>query len=115
MIDSTLFGLTSDIEVQFFTPEQAAKTPGAKAGYNAVYKIGKNRVRYELLKAGKAQVSVQSEPKKVKEEKQIEVVVQEVTPVVEEIQTPVVEEVKTEETQEVVAEPVVEVKQSKKK
>lgn len=52
MVDSTKFGLTQDIEVKFFTPEEAAKTPGASAGYNAVHKIG-DRIRYELLKASK--------------------------------------------------------------
>ena len=53
-LDSSKFGLTQDIEVKFFTPEEASKIPGASSGYNAVYKIGDGRVRYELLKAGKA-------------------------------------------------------------
>ena len=53
MIDPQLFGLTPDVEVKFFTPEEAAKNPGSGSGYNAVYKIGKNRTRFELLKAGK--------------------------------------------------------------
>lgn len=54
MIDPQLFGLTQDIEVKFFTPEEASKIRGVSSGYNAVYVIGDGRVRYELLKAGKA-------------------------------------------------------------
>lgn len=52
-IDSTKFGISRDIKVKFFTPEEAAKIPGASAGYNAVYEIKEGRVRYELLQAGK--------------------------------------------------------------
>lgn len=51
-IDPTKFGLHKDVEVKFFTPEEAAKV-NASSGYNAVYIIGNDRVRYELLKAGK--------------------------------------------------------------
>ena len=46
-IDSTKFGLTKDIEVKFFTPEEAASIPGASAGYNTVLVIKEGRVRYE--------------------------------------------------------------------
>ena len=53
MIDPIQFGLTKETEVVFITPEESAKIPGVKSGYNAIYRIGANRVRYELLKAGK--------------------------------------------------------------
>lgn len=66
-IDSTKFGLTKDIEVKFFTPEEAASIPGASSGYNAVHVIKEGRVRYELLQAGK----VSPEPVKVAAIKQV--------------------------------------------
>lgn len=50
-LESTLFGLPKDTEIVFLTPQAAAKL-GASSGYNAVHKVG-DRVRYELLKAGK--------------------------------------------------------------
>ena len=49
------FGL-GDVEVKFFTPEEAKLTVGAKPGFNAVYRISETRVRYELLKPMKGGV-----------------------------------------------------------
>lgn len=102
MLDSTKFGLTPNVEVKFLTPEEAAKV-NASSGYNAVHKIG-DRVRYELLKAGK--VGPSSSPVAVTEE----VKVAEVAPVIVQKQKPlkqkVAEVVKKEE------EPVIEVPQN---
>lgn len=40
--------------VAFFTTEEAARTPGAVPGFNAVTELGNGRVRYELLHPTKA-------------------------------------------------------------
>jgi len=94
MIDSSKFGLTPDVKIVFLTPEAASKV-NASSGYNAVRKVG-NRVRYELLKAGKTTPVVVVEETKVAE----------VTPVIAPKQKPlkqkVVEAVKKED------EPVIE-------
>lgn len=124
MIDPTLFGLQPETEVKFFTPDEAAKIPGVTSGYNAVYNISKTRVRYELLKAGKAQggdfVPVTTVAEVVAEptpepvvEPVVEVKQEVVEPVQEVIEQPVQEPV-AEVKEEVVAEPTVEEKAAKK-
>lgn len=98
-LESTLFGLPKDTEIVFLTPQAAAKL-GASSGYNAVHKVG-DRVRYELLKAGKtigeasATVAKQEEPAQPTAPKQEKKAKKEV--VKEEPAIQKAEEVKTEE------------------
>ena len=102
MVDSTKFGLSKDIEVKFFTPEEASKV-GASSGYNAVYKIGKDRVRYELLKAGKSSEDVKptpevkqepvKTPKTPKQQKAVEIAASIIAPVKEDQPKEIVTEV----------------------
>lgn len=112
MINPEKFGLASNIPVTFLTPEQSAKIPGTSSGYNAVYKIGDNRVRYELLKAGKFLSDSPQPPVAVVEPQPTEAVVEDVpvvpTEVIEEPVAPVVEETQPVEESNPV-DPVVEV------
>lgn len=106
MVDSTKFGLQKEIEVKFFTPEEAAKV-GASSGYNAVYKIGKDRVRYELLQAGKSSEDVKATPevkqepvktpKTPKQQKAVEIATSIIEPVKEVQPKEIVTEVQTAE------------------
>ena len=100
-IDSTKFGLTKDIEVKFFTPEEAASIPGASAGYNTVLVIKEGRVRYEpgvsiqealntiinknLKESSIKQVVEQQKPQKAPKQKAVE-------PEVKPVEVKVVEE-----------------------
>lgn len=113
MINPEKFGLASNIPVTFLTPEQSAKIPGTSSGYNAVYKIGDNRVRYELLKAGKFLSDTPQPPVAVVEPQPTEAVVVEDVPVVpteviEEPVAPVVEETQPVVEESTPVEPVVE-------
>lgn len=112
MINPEKFGLASNIPVTFLTPEQSAKIPGTSSGYNAVYKIGDNRVRYELLKAGKFLSDSPQPPVAVVEPQPTEAVVEDVpvvpTEVIEEPVAPVVEETQPVVEESTPVEPVVE-------
>lgn len=70
-LDSTMFGLPKGTEIVFLSPQAAAKV-GASSGYNAVHKVGE-RVRYELLKAGKTIGEASSKTVEVKQEVKPEV------------------------------------------
>ena len=66
-----MFGLPKGTEIVFLSPQAAAKV-GASSGYNAVHKVG-DRVRYELLKAGKTIGEASSKTVEVKQEVKPEV------------------------------------------